>query len=122
MKPRLSVLSCVVALGLSQVVAAVPASAAGTSCGGASYGSSAPVGSTHYGAATIRAVRTTCPVAKQVALASEGIGGERYVSKGFRCVPRALESSGARRYVCTKIKKPREGLRPKVTFKTLGNG
>lgn len=34
----------------------------------------------------------------------------------------ALQSSGARPYVCTKVKAPKKGVRPKVTFVTLGNG
>jgi hypothetical protein len=108
------------ALAASPVVIATPASAAG--CGGASYGSSAPIGSTHYGVNNINAKGVACGIAKKVALASEGVSGETYTSKGFRCVPRALQGSGARPYVCTKIKKPAQGPRAKVTFVTLGAG
>ncbi len=120
MKTTILAASCLLALAATPVVLATPAQAA--ACGGASYGSSAPIGSTHYGVDDVSAKGVACSRAKKVALASEGVGGERYVSKGFRCVPRAMRASGKRPYVCTKIKKPAEGARPKITFLTLGNG
>jgi hypothetical protein len=57
-----------------------------------------------------------------VALASQGIGGRRYTSEGFRCVPQEVLDSGHRPYVCTEIEEPSDGPRPTITFLTLGNG
>ncbi len=120
MKSRILAVGCLLALAATPVVVAGPADAA--ACRGASYGSSAPIGSTHYGVDNIQAKGVACGLAVKVALESEGVGGRAYVHKGFRCVPRALLSSGKRPFVCTKIKKPTQGARPKITFVTLGNG
>ncbi len=120
MKSRLLAAGCLLVLAAGPVVIAGPADAA--ACGGASYGSTAPIGSTHYGVDHVRAKRVACGLAVKVALGSEGVGGRPYVSKGYRCVPRDLASSGKRPYACTKIKKPRHGVRPTIAFVTLGNG
>lgn len=119
MKTIILAASSLLVLAATPVVLAAPANAA--ACGGASYGSSAPIDSTHYGVDNVNARGVACGTALKVALASEGEGGDAYTSKGFRCVARALASSG-RPVVCTKIKKPKNGPRPKVTFVTLGNG
>lgn len=120
MTSKLVAASCLLALAVGPVVIAGPADAA--ACGGASYGSSAPIGSTHYGVDNVNAKGVACGVAMKVALGSEGVGGRPYVNRGYRCVPRDMPASGKRPYVCTKIKKPKKGPRPKVTFVTLGNG
>jgi hypothetical protein len=122
MKARLLAAVPLVALALTPVAGArAGAPAAPVDCGGASYGSSAPVSSTHYGVDKIKGYRTSCAKARAVALASEGHGGETYVSGGYRCRPGAAKN-GLRPYTCTKIKKPKQGIRSKVTFRTWGNG
>ncbi len=102
-------------------VTAGPAAAA-VKCGSFSYGSSAPVSSTHYGVKNIRVERGTCRAAKKVARASEGNGGKKYRIDGWRCSPRKLTDAGTRTYVCWKTDVPAGVHQPKVTFKTLGNG
>lgn len=108
-------------VALSPAVAAAPA-AAPQECGSFSYGSSAPVSSTHYGVKNLRQERATCGAARKVARASEGKGGEKYKKNGWKCSPRKLTTDGARRYVCWKFDVPDGVWRPKATFTTLGNG
>ena len=117
---------CLLSLTLSPIAAAEPAApeaaAAAARCGSFSYGSSAPVSSTHYGVKNIRQERDTCRAARKVARASEGKGGEKYTKLGWRCKPRKLTDAGTRRYVCWKFDVPDGVWRPKATFTTLGNG
>ena len=120
MKTRLTTAACLVALALTPVGTA-QASAVAKNCGSASYGSSAPLASTHYGVGNIKGSKTRCAKARRIALASEGLGGETYTDEGYRCRPGALKE-GKRPYVCTKINWPNKSTRPKVKFRTWGNG
>jgi hypothetical protein len=114
MRTRLATAACLAAFALTPLGAGHAAAA--TDCGSASYGSSAPIHSTNYGVANIKATRTTCGKAKKIALASEGNGGRVYTKLGYKCKP------GNESFTCTKIKKPADGPVPKVKFQTRGNG
>lgn len=122
MRSRLVAVACLGMLGLTPLGSGPAAGAAAPAdCGSASYGSTAPLASTHYGVDRIQGIRTTCTKAKAIALASEGHGGETYKNNGYRCKPGALVD-GIRPYTCTKVKKPASGGVPKVKFRTWGNG
>ena len=120
MLARLTIAACLVAFALTPVGAA-QAAAGAKDCGSASYGSSAPLSSTHYGVGAIKAWKTRCSKARKIALASEGHGGETYTDNGYRCRPGAPKA-GKRPYVCTKINWSQDSPRPKVKFRTWGNG
>ncbi len=120
MRTALATAACLAALALTPLGTA-QASAAAKDCGSASYGSTAPLSSTHYGVANVKAWRTRCGKARTIALASEGKGGDVYTSKGYRCRPGKLDE-GIRPYTCKKIKKPASGTVPTVKFRTWGNG
>ncbi len=115
MRTWLVTAACAAAFTLTPIGSA-EASAAATNCGSFSYGSQAPLHSTNYGVANVKATKTACAQAKRIALASEGKGGKVYTKAGYRCKP------GNQAFTCTKIKKPKTGTIPKVTFKTRGNG
>jgi hypothetical protein len=120
MRTALATAACLAALALTPASGA-QAAAVAKDCGSASYGSSAPLSSTHYGVANVKAWKTRCGKARKIALASEGKGGQTYTKDGYRCRPGAMEE-GIRPYTCTKIKKTAEGTVPKVRFRTWGNG
>lgn len=120
MMTRLTIAACLVAFVLTPVGAA-EATGKARHCGSASYGSTAPLQSTHYGVSRVTAWKARCAKAMTVALDSEGRDGKAYTSTGYRCKPQPLKE-GKRDYVCTKIKKPVAGAPSRVKFKTWGNG
>lgn len=96
----------------------LPTLTSGERCGGKSYASSASVASTSYGVVGVRAEGTTCPIAIDVALASEGFGGGPYSFENFECIAGEKVKLGVWNYACSSDDDP-PGV---ITFTTAGNG
>jgi hypothetical protein len=100
---------------LAAAVTAGPAAGASfKACEPVSFTPGSTFQSSHYGANNVRALRTTCSVARKVASKSEGKGASGYVSRGFSCKAGGL-SAGVRHWTCKSGRK-------QVRFTTVGNG